>query len=111
MRNRNGKRRKQLEIQIKQRLRGGKELGTRCEDGEGRQWLRGAEETAGRMEREAGKDQNWRRITKTISKLSEFLTAVMMKIPQVSYMHAIGMIVLAMAVTRLGERCHSQRVS
>jgi hypothetical protein len=36
MRNRNGKRRKPLEIQIKQRLRGGKELGTKSEDGEGR---------------------------------------------------------------------------
>ena len=37
MRNRNGKRRKQLEIQIKQRLRGEKELGTRDEAGEGRE--------------------------------------------------------------------------
>jgi len=37
MRNINGKRRKQLEIQIKQRLRGEKELGTRGEDGEGRE--------------------------------------------------------------------------
>jgi len=37
MRNRNGKRRKQLEIQIKQRLRGKKKLGTRGEDGEGRE--------------------------------------------------------------------------
>jgi len=99
-----------LKIQIKQRLRGKKELGTRGEDGEGREWLRGGEETAGTVEREAGKDQNWRRIMKTISRLFEFLTAVMMKIPQVSYMHAIGMIVLAMAVNRPGERCHGQRV-
>ena len=47
---------------------------------------------------------------KTISKLFEFLTAVVMKIPLVSYMHTIAMIVLAMTVTRPGERCHGQRV-
>jgi hypothetical protein len=45
MRNRNGKRREQLEIQMKQRLRGEKQFGTRGEDGEGREWLRGGEET------------------------------------------------------------------
>jgi len=62
------------------------------------------------VEREAGKDQNWRSIIKTISKLLQFLTAVVMKIPQVSYMHTIGAIVLAMAVTRPDESCHGQRV-
>ena len=40
MRNRNGKRREQLEIQMKQRLRGEKEFGTRGEDGEGTRWGR-----------------------------------------------------------------------
>jgi len=62
------------------------------------------------VETEAGKDQNWRRIMKNISKLFEFLNAVLVKIPQVRCMHTIGVIVLAMAVTRLGERCQGQRV-
>jgi hypothetical protein len=84
------KKRKQLEIQIKQRLRGGKEMGTK-----------------GKRSRE---DQSWRMIMKTISKLCECLTAVMMNIPQVRYMHTIGVVVLGMAVTRPGERCHGQRV-
>jgi hypothetical protein len=47
---------------------------------------------------------------KQISKLFEFVIAVMMKIPQVRYMHTIGVIVLATAITRPGERCHGQRV-
>jgi hypothetical protein len=45
------------------------------------------------------------------NKLFEFLRAAVMKIPQVSYMHTIGVIVLALAVTRPGDRCHGQRVS
>ena len=40
MRKRNGKRRKQLEIQIEQRLRGERELGTGGGDGGGIQKLR-----------------------------------------------------------------------
>lgn len=62
------------------------------------------------MERGAGKDQNWRRIMDTISKLFEFLIAVVKKISQVSYVRRIGVIVLAMAVTRPGERCQGQRI-
>jgi hypothetical protein len=44
------------------------------------------------VEREAGKDQNWRRIMKNISKLCEILTVVLMKILQVRYMHTLVVI-------------------
>jgi hypothetical protein len=44
--------------------------------------------TAGKVEGEAEKDQNWRRIMKNISRLFEFLTGVVVKIPKVNYVHA-----------------------
>jgi hypothetical protein len=49
-------------------------------------------------------------ISELCDELCEFITAVVMKIPQVRYMHTIGVVVLGMAVTRPGEPYHGQRV-
>jgi hypothetical protein len=46
------------------------------------------------VEGEAEKDQNSRRIMKNINRLFEFVTGVVVKIPQVNYMHTFGVIQL-----------------